>query len=98
MKSSIRIIKRKPVEEENDSQTSVHETSVDRKPGETNREMVSTVKSWIAELQQRKRAEGRSFSSLPVIAIPEPKHIERPGQSGKQIRHFVHTIWQEVKF
>jgi hypothetical protein len=69
MKSSIRIIKRKLEEEENDSQGSVREQAVDRKPGEIKREMVSTVKSWIAELQQRKRAEGRSFSRLPVVAI-----------------------------
>jgi hypothetical protein len=43
---------------------SENENSVER----STREMVSTVKSWIAELQQRKRAQVHSFSHLPVIA------------------------------
>ena len=30
------------------------------------REVVSTVTSWIAEFKDRKRAEQRSFASLPV--------------------------------
>ena len=70
MKSSIKIIKRKqgakhkPDEDSNEMKTSEGEKSA---KGST-REMVSTVKSWIAELQQRKSSQSRSFSQLPVIA------------------------------
>jgi len=64
MKSSIRIIKRKRGEDSRDLKTPEGEKSVER----STREMVSVVKSWIAELQQRKRAGGHSFSHLPVIA------------------------------
>ena len=64
MKSSIKIIKRKQDAESNDLNTSKPEKSVEP----STREMVSTVKSWIAELQQRKREQSSSFSQLPVIA------------------------------
>ncbi len=63
MNSSIKIVKRKRDENPNDLKTSDAEQSVER-----TREMVSTVKSWIAELQQRKRDQGHSFSNLTVIA------------------------------
>ena len=68
MKSSIKIVKRKRDEDSNDLKTSEGEKSVER----STREMVSTVKSWIAELQQRKRAQGHSFSDLSVIATASP--------------------------
>jgi hypothetical protein len=70
MKSSIKIIKRKqgakhkPDEDSNEMKTSEGEKSA---KGST-REMVSTVQSWIAELQQRKRAKAHSFPAVPVIA------------------------------
>jgi len=70
MKSSIKIIKRKqgakhkPDEDSNEMKTSEGEKSA---KGST-REMVSTVKSWIAELQQRKRVKPDSFPGVPVIA------------------------------
>jgi hypothetical protein len=64
MQSSIKVIKRKQGEEANDLKTSAGEKSVEQ----NTREMVSTVKSWIAELQQRKRAQAHSFSPLPVMA------------------------------
>ncbi len=64
MKSSIRIIKRKSDEDANELKTSEGEKSVER----TTREIVSTVKSWIAETQQRKRAQSQSFSHQTVFA------------------------------
>jgi hypothetical protein len=64
MKSSIRVIKRQEAAEANDLKTSVGEKSVEQ----NTREMVSTVKSWIAELQQRNRAQAHLFSPLPVMA------------------------------
>jgi hypothetical protein len=65
VKSSIKIIKRKREEDSNDLKA-----SEEKKPVEpSTREMVSTVKSWIAELQKRKRAQVHSFSHLPVTAI-----------------------------
>lgn len=64
MKSSIRIIKRQRNDDSNDVKTSEGEKSVER----STREIVSTVKSWIAETQQRKRAQSQSFSHLTVFA------------------------------
>ncbi len=64
MQSSIRVIKRKQGEEAINLKTPAAEKSVEQ----NTREMVSTVKSWIAELQQRKRAQTHSFSPLPVMA------------------------------
>jgi lipid II:glycine glycyltransferase (peptidoglycan interpeptide bridge formation enzyme) len=64
MKSSIKIIKPKRDEDPKDLQPSENEKSVER----STREMVTTVKSWIAELQKRKRAQVQSFSHLTVIA------------------------------
>ena len=60
VKSSIRVIKRRRDADESDFKTSEDEISVER----STREMVSTVKSWIAELQERKRAQAHSFSPL----------------------------------
>jgi hypothetical protein len=63
MKSSIKIIKRKQ-KDAIDLKTAEVEKSVEQ----SRREMVSTVKGWIAELQQRKRAQSQSFSHLTVFA------------------------------
>ena len=52
MKSSIKIIKLKRDENPKGLKTSESEASE-----RSTREMVSTVKTWIAELQQRKRAQ-----------------------------------------
>lgn len=60
VKSSIRVIKRRQDADESDFKTSEDEISVER----STREMVSTVKSWIAELQERKRTQAHSFSRL----------------------------------
>jgi hypothetical protein len=58
MKTSIKIVKRKQDKEPNDPKTLEAEKSVER----STREMVSTVKNWITELQQRKRGRGHLFS------------------------------------
>jgi hypothetical protein len=65
MKSSIKIIKRTQLEESKCSKTFEAEKSVEQKT----RELVSTVKSWITEFQERKRTQAHSFSNLPVIGI-----------------------------
>jgi hypothetical protein len=64
MRGSIKIIKRGQSEAQKDLTTSGGEKSVEK----STRDMASTVKSWIAELQQRKRSQVYSFPSLPVIA------------------------------
>ena len=63
MKSSIKIIKHKQDEDPKDLKPSESENSVER----STRDMVSVVKSWIDELQQRKRAQVHSFPSFPMI-------------------------------
>ena len=67
MNSSIKIVKRKRDDAPNDLKTSEAEKSVEQ----STREMVSTVKSWIAELQQRKRAQSHSFSDFPVVVASQ---------------------------
>lgn len=67
MKSSIKVIKRKPDDDPKDLKTSESEKSVER----GTRKIVSTVKSWIAEVQQRKRARSHSFSPLSVSVTAE---------------------------
>jgi hypothetical protein len=57
MRTGIRIIKRNAESAANELQTATAEKSVEQ----TTREMVSTVKSWIAEVQQRKRTERHSL-------------------------------------
>lgn len=57
MKAAIKIIKRKQDNESNDLAGPSGGQSAER----STREMVSTVKSWIVELQQRKRTEPHSF-------------------------------------
>jgi hypothetical protein len=70
MKSSIRIIKRKSDLDANNLKTSDGEKSVER----STRDMTNTVKSWIAELQERKRAQNQSFSHLTVFASAPASH------------------------
>ncbi len=58
MNSRVRIVKRERNESLNDFQANQRE-----KPDQqTVREIASTVKSWVAELQQRKRAKGAHAS------------------------------------
>jgi chromatin segregation and condensation protein Rec8/ScpA/Scc1 (kleisin family) len=64
MKASIKIVKRKRNEDSTELKTSDGEKSVEQ----STREIVGTVKSWIVELQQRKRAQASSFPQLPVVA------------------------------
>ncbi len=57
MNSRVRIIKRERSESLNDFQANQREKT----DQQTVREIVSTVKGWVAELQQRKRAGGHMF-------------------------------------
>ena len=57
MKTAIKIVKRNRDEESHDSQICKREKSVEQ----NTREMVGTVKSWIVEVQQRKRTQIHSF-------------------------------------
>ena len=66
MKSSIKIIKRKDADSI-DLKTSEVKKAGEESVEQSTREMVSTVKSWIAEFQQRKRAQVHGVSHLPVI-------------------------------
>lgn len=81
MKSAIKIIKRKPNNDSN-NMASANEasSSSEASPVERGtREMVSTVKGWIAELQQRKRAEAHSFAGLPgVVTVHKSEYLETP--------------------
>jgi hypothetical protein len=67
MNSPIKIIKRQRDEDSIDLKPAEIEKSVEQ----STREMVSTVKSWVTELQQRKRAQALLFPSLPVIAAAQ---------------------------
>jgi hypothetical protein len=73
MKSAIKIVKRKQDHDSNNLPTANAEQSVEQ----STRQMVSTVKGWIAELQQRKRAETHSFPPLPAVAsAPRSEYLE----------------------
>jgi len=65
MSTSIKIIKRKPNDNPNESGTGKTEKTVER----STREMVSTVKSWIEELQQKRRSEPHSFQAIRLVNI-----------------------------
>ena len=67
MKASIKIIKRKKDADSIDLKTPEVEKVVGKTVEQSTREMVTTVKSWIAELQQRKRAQDHGVSHVPVI-------------------------------
>jgi hypothetical protein len=65
MKTSIRVIKRGSIE------TIGQDSAVDLRPSDSKtntREMVSTVKSWITEMQLRKRTQIHSFTVLTAAA------------------------------
>ena len=55
MNSSVRIIKRRKSENLNDLQTDQE----GKNPGEVTRDITSTVKGWIVELQRRRRDQER---------------------------------------
>ncbi len=65
MKSTVKIVKRKRGEDENDLKTAEPHKSVER----ATREVVSTVKGWISELRQRKSGQSHSFAPLSAIGI-----------------------------
>jgi hypothetical protein len=67
MKSSIKIIKRKQDANSIDLKAPEVEKAGEQSVEQSTREMVRTIKSWIAELQQRKRDQGHGFTHLPVI-------------------------------
>ena len=68
MRTSIKVIKPNRPEATREVLTPQLEKSVEQ----TTREIVSTVKSWIAELQDRKRNQRHSFALLPVAASAQP--------------------------
>ena len=70
MKSPVKIIKRKRDDDSTDLKTSEGEKSVER----STLDMASTVKSWIAELQERKRAQSHSFPHLTELATAPVSH------------------------
>ena len=61
MKSSIKIIKRKRDDNSNVSRNGKTEKTAEK----STREMVSTVKTWIDELQQKRALRATRFSKLP---------------------------------
>ena len=71
MKSTVKIVKRKQGEDENDLKTAQHQKSVER----ATREVVSTVKGWISELKQRKSGQSHSFAPLPAIGINQASDL-----------------------
>ena len=68
MRTSVKIIKPSRPMATNEVLTPQPEKSVEQ----TTREIVGTVKSWIAELQDRKRTQRHSFALLPVAASAQP--------------------------
>jgi len=61
MKSSIKIIKRNRDDNSNEPRNGKTEKTAEKSP----REMVSTVKTWIDELQQKRALRATRFSKLP---------------------------------
>ena len=69
MNTRIKLIKRnRNAEDEDRSQVNPVVDSPAAEQGNKTRDMVNTVKSWIAELNDRKRMQPHSFSPLPVVA------------------------------
>ena len=68
MKSSIKIIKRSQDEEHKEEEDSkeLKAPQGEKSVEQTTREVASTIKGWIAELQQRKRAQDHSFPPFSV--------------------------------
>ena len=70
MDTRIKIIKQNRRAEDSKSQVNQVSNSTNARAAETKtRDMVNTVKSWIAELKDRKRIQPHSFSPLPVVAL-----------------------------
>ena len=63
MQAAVRVIKRKDI-----GQPSAPPPIEVSPAPPTERDLALTVKSWITELQQRKRSENRGFPGLPAIA------------------------------
>jgi len=63
MKTTIKVIKRQQAADAEDAKEVPIEKSIER----STRETVITVKSWIAELKQRKRDMNHSFVPLPAV-------------------------------
>ena len=82
MKSAIRIIKPKRIDETNESMTEIKKP-VEQNPNRTR----STVKNWIAEFQQRKRRQKLSLPILTVlILLASVLAFSRPAvEQGQQI-------------
>ena len=78
MNTRIKIIKHNGnAEDANKSQEERGVDSTNAQPAKhKTRDMVNTVKSWIAELNERKRIQPHAFSPLPVPAM-SPVHVAR---------------------
>ena len=68
MNTRIKIIKRNRNAEDRSQVNPVVDSSATESGNNKRRDMVNTVKSWIAELNERKRMQPHSFSPLPVVA------------------------------
>ena len=77
MKSSIKIIKRKRNDNSNESRNGKTEKTAEK----STREMVSTVKTWVHELQEKRRAQGHTlFQAAGLVNIGHgPSGQERAG-------------------
>ena len=75
MNTRIKIIKRnRNAEDEDKSTVNQAVASTKAQPGENKtRDMVNTVKSWIVELNDRKRIQPHSFSSLFIAMSPDQR-------------------------
>lgn len=60
---SIRIIKRGQIKD------AIEITSENKKPVESNTRLANTVKSWIAEVEQRKRTQRHSLAALGLLVL-----------------------------
>jgi hypothetical protein len=70
MKLAVKIIKRKIDETPETPKASEHDRSVEQ----NTREMVHTIKSWISELQQKKRVQG--YSDARRLSWPPPRVVQ----------------------
>ena len=73
MRTSIRIIKRGQREASNGPEASGAETSVEQRT----RELANTVKSWVAEFQQRERARSHPLVRPPASVTASGRSSER---------------------
>lgn len=70
MNTRIKIIKRNRNAEDRSQVNPLAGSPAAQPATNKTRDMVNTVKSWIAELNDRKRIQPHSFSPLPVVATP----------------------------